>query len=78
MLPVQKTLIVVVITLTVLLSFVGLQVVLMIVDLRKAIKRLNGLLGDSVIGGGLIQPDKITKITEMLRRGKKVKERGQG
>lgn len=76
--PVQKTLIVVVITLTLLLSFVGFQVVLMIVDLRKAIKRLNGLLGDSVLGGGLIQPDKLTKVMEMLRRGKRVQERGQG
>ncbi len=76
--PIQKILTVVVIALTILLSFVGVQVVLMIVDLRRAIKRLNSLLGDSVLGGGLIQPDKLTKVMEMLRRGKRVEERGQG
>lgn len=73
---VQTLLIVVVITLTVLLGIVGIQVFLVIVDLRKAVKRLNSILEDSILGGGLIRPDKITGILEMFGKNKKMESKG--
>lgn len=74
---VQKLLIVVVIALTTLLLIVGVQVVLIIVDLRKAIKRLNSILEDAILGGGLIRPEKLTSVLEILRRNKKLETHGQ-
>lgn len=73
---IQKLLTVVIISLTALLTLVGIQVVLIIVDLRKAVKRLNSLLEDSILGGGLIRPDKLTSVMEMIKS--KLKKRGDG
>jgi len=73
---IQKLLAVVIISLTALLAIVGVQVILMIMDLRRALKRLNSLLDDSIIGGGLIRPDKLTSVFEMFK--KKFKKRGEG
>lgn len=73
---VQKLLIIVVISLTSLLVIVGVQVVMIILDLRKAIKRLNSILEDAVLGGGLIRPDKLTGVLEMLHKGKKLDSHG--
>jgi hypothetical protein len=56
---------------------VGAQVVMIILDLRKAIKRLNSILEDAILGGGLIRPDKLTGILEILRRGKNLRSHGQ-
>ncbi len=67
---IQTLLIIVSISLTVLLLIVGVQVVLIILDLRRAIKRLNSILGDAVIGGGLIRPDRLTGILEFFRKKK--------
>ena len=75
---VQKLLIIVVITLTTLLLIVGVQVVMIILDLRKAIKRLNSILEDAILGGGLIRPEKLTSVLEILRKNKKVETHGQG
>ena len=75
---VQTLLIVVVITLTLLLGTVGIQVFLVIIDLRKAIKRLNSILEDSILGGGLIRPEKLTGVLEMFGKNKKMKTKGQG
>lgn len=55
---IQTLLIIVVISLTLLLVIVGMQVMLIIVDLRRAIKRLNSILEDAILGGGLIRPEK--------------------
>lgn len=74
---VQTVLIVVVIALTFLLFIVGFQVLLVIVDLRRAIKRLNNILEDSIIGGGLIRPDKLTGVLEFFRRKKDTETHGQ-
>jgi len=74
---VQKILVFVVISLTVLLLVVGTQVILVIIDLRKAIKRLNSILEDAILGGGLIRPEKLTGILEMFKKGKKMEEHGQ-
>lgn len=74
---VQTLLIVVVSTLTILLIVVGLQVFLIIVDLRKAIKRMNNLLEDAILGGGLIKPDKLTGIIEMIKKNKNMTSHGQ-
>jgi hypothetical protein len=63
--------------LTILLGIVGVQVFLVIVDLRKAIKRLNSILEDSLLGGGLIRPEKLTGVIEMLRKNKKMESQGQ-
>ena len=73
---IQTLLIVVVISLTVLLVVVGFQVMLIIIDLRKAIKRLNSILEDSILGGGLIRPDKLTGVLEMLHKNKKMETHG--
>lgn len=75
---VQKLLVVVVISLTVLLVLVGVQVFFIILDLRKAIKRLNSILEDAILGGGLIRPDKLTGVLEILRKNKKLETHGQG
>jgi len=74
---VQRLLIIVVITLTVLLVIVGIQVVFIILDLRKSLKRLNSILEDAILGGGLIRPDKLTGIMEMLKKNKKLKSHGR-
>ncbi len=73
---VQTLLVVVVISLTLLLVVVGFQVMLIIIDLRRAIKRLNSILEDAVLGGGLIRPEKLTGIMEMLRKNKKLDTHG--
>lgn len=74
---VQTLLVVVVISLTVLLIIVGFQVLLIIVDLRRAIKRLNSILEDAILGGGLIRPEKLTGVVEILRKTKKLETLGQ-
>jgi hypothetical protein len=75
---VQTLLAVVIITLTVLLVVVGMQVVFIMLDLRRAVKRLNSILEDSILGGGLIRPEKLTGIMEMFRKGKKTGFRDNG
>ena len=73
---IQILLAVVVIILTILLVIVGVQVIFVMLDLRRAIKRLNSILEDSILGGGLIRPEKLTGVLEMFRKGKKMKDRG--
>jgi len=73
---IQVLLVVVVIALTLLLVFVGIQVFLVIIDLRKAVKRLNSILEDSILGGGLIRPDKITGLLEMFKKNKNLESYG--
>lgn len=75
---IQKLLVAVVVSLTVLLVIVGVQVVLVIIDLRKAIKRLNSILEDAILGGGLIRPEKLTGVLEIFRRKKKLETREKG
>jgi len=75
---VQRLLVVVVITLTLLLGTVGVQVFLVIIDLRKAVKRLNSILEDAILGGGLIRPEKLTGVLEMFGKNKKMETKGQG
>lgn len=73
---VQTLLIIVVISLTVLLLVVGVQVMLIIIDLRRAIKRLNSILEDAILGGGLIRPEKLTGVLELLHKNKKLETHG--
>lgn len=73
---VQKILAVVIVSLTALLVIVGVQVVLIIADLRRAVKRLNSILEDSVLGGGLIRPDKISGVLELFKKTKKLGKHG--
>jgi hypothetical protein len=73
----QKLLAIVIVSLTLLLLVVGIQVILIFIDLRKALKRLNSLLEDSILGGGLIRPEKLTGVLEMFRKKKRTKTRGQ-
>ncbi len=75
---VQKLLAVVIVSLTLLLLIVGVQVILIFIDLRRALKRLNNLLEDAILGGGLIRPEKLTGIIEMFRKRKKTETREQG
>ena len=74
---IQQLLVIVIISLTVLLVVVGVQVVLIILDLRKAVKRLNSILEDSILGGGLIRPDKLTGILELFGKKKKMDKMGE-
>lgn len=74
---VQRLLVIVVISLTVLLVIVGIQVVFIILDLRKSIKRLNSILEDAILGGGLIRPDRLTGIAEMFKKDKSITTHGQ-
>jgi len=73
---IQTLLIVVVVSLTILLVIVGVQVMLIIIDLRSAIKRLNSILEDAILGGGLIRPEKLTGVMEILRKNKKLETHG--
>ncbi len=73
----QKLLAFVAVSLTIIFLVVGLQVFLIIIDLRKAIKRLNAILEDAILGGGLIRPDKLTGVLEMLKKSKKVESHGE-
>lgn len=75
--PVQILLVVVVISLTTLLVVVGMQVFFVILDLRRAIKRLNSILEDAILGGGLIRPEKLTGVLEILRKNKSITTHGQ-
>lgn len=75
---IQIILVVVVIVLTLLLIIVGVQVVLIILDMRKALKRLNSILDDAILGGGMINPSKLTGLVEMLRKKKEMKSHGNG
>lgn len=73
----QTLLIIVVVSLTILLIVVGVQVLFIILDLRRALKRLNSLMDDAILGGGLIRPDKLTSIFEMFRKKKNIETHGQ-
>lgn len=75
---VQKLLVIVIVVLTTLLFVVGVQVILIILDLRRALKRLNSILEDAVLGGGLIRPDKLTGILELFKKNKKMGKLGKG
>ena len=75
---VQTLLTIVVIALTVLLIVIGVQIFLVIKDLRRIMRRVNAMLEDSIIGGGLLRPDKLTGILEMFRRKKNVHTHGEG
>jgi hypothetical protein len=74
---IQKLLAVVVVSLTILLFIVGIQVVLIFIDLRRGIKRINNILDDAVLGGGLIRPDKITGVLEFFRKKRGLQEHGE-
>lgn len=75
---IQTLLAVVIVALTLLLVVVGVQVILIIIDLRRAIKRLNNILEDSILGGGLLRPEKLTGILELFGKKKKMEKRGEG
>lgn len=75
--PVQRLLVIVIVSLTILLVIVGVQVMLIIIDLRKAIKRLNSILEDAILGGGLIRPEKLSSVLELLHKNKKLETHGQ-
>lgn len=73
---IQKLLIIVIVALTSLLVIVGVQVFFIMIDLRRGLKRLNTILDDSIMGGGLIRPEKLTGIMEFFKRTKKMGKRG--
>ncbi|KKR11665.1 MAG: hypothetical protein UT39_C0004G0024 [Candidatus Woesebacteria bacterium GW2011_GWA1_39_21] len=68
---IQTLLIIVVIVLTLLLIAVGIQVLLLFLDLRKGVKKVNTILDDSILGGGLIRTEKLSGILELFKKGKK-------
>ncbi len=74
---IETVLTIVVISLAILFIIVGVQVTLVIFELRKAVRRLNNILEDAVLGGGLIRPDKLTGILEFFRKGRNTSSHGQ-
>ncbi|MEK7188237.1 MAG: hypothetical protein AAB685_00100 [Patescibacteria group bacterium] len=75
---IKTLLVIVVVSLTTLLLIVGIQVFLVILDLRKSIKRLNNILEDAILGGGLIRPEKLTGVIEIFRKKKDLDTRSEG
>lgn len=75
---IQTLLTVVVIALTVLLIVIGVQIIMVIKDVRRIMRRVNAILEDAIIGGGLIRPDKLTGILELFRRKKNMHTHGEG
>jgi len=69
---IETLLVIVVVCLGMLLFVVGFQVLMIILDLRKSIKRLNSILEDAILGGGLIQSEKLTNVLSMFRKKKGV------
>ncbi|KKQ48433.1 MAG: hypothetical protein US95_C0044G0005 [Candidatus Woesebacteria bacterium GW2011_GWB1_38_5] len=67
---IHTLLVVVVVILTLLLAVVGIQVFLILFDLRKGIKKLNTILDDSLLGGGLIRTEKLSGILELFKKKK--------
>ncbi|HWA52211.1 MAG TPA: hypothetical protein VG895_04105 [Patescibacteria group bacterium] len=74
---VETLLTIVVVALAILFIFVGVQVTLVILDLRRTIRRLNSLLEDAILGGGLIRPDKLTGVLEFFRKKRETGSHGQ-
>lgn len=73
---VETVLTIVVISLAILFIIVGVQVTLVIFELRRAVRRLNNILEDAILGGGLIRPDKLTGILEFIRKRKETQNVG--
>ena len=74
---IQIVLTIVVIYLTILLIGVGVQVLLVIMEMRRSVRRLNTILEDSILGGGLIRPDKLTNVLDFFRKKKNNQDEGQ-
>lgn len=74
---VETILTIVVISLAILFIIVGIQVTLVIWELRRAIKRMNNILEDSIMGGGLLRPDKLTGVLEFFRKKRETGTHGQ-
>ena len=74
---VETILTIVVISLAILFIIVGVQVTLVIFELRKAVRRLNNILEDAILGGGLIRPDKLTGVLEFFRKKRDTQTHGQ-
>jgi hypothetical protein len=68
---IQTLLVAVVLVLTTLLVLVGIQVLLILFDLRRGVKKINTILDDSLLGGGLIRTEKLAGILELFKKGKK-------
>lgn len=73
----QTILIVVIVALSILLLFVGVQVILIIFEIKRIIKKINIILEDAILGGGLIRPDKLTGVIELFRKSKKMESHGE-
>ncbi len=74
---IQTLLTIVVVSLAILLIVVGIQVSLVIIDLRRAVKRLNNILEDAILGGGLLRPDKLSGVLEFFRKKRDTGSHGQ-
>ena len=74
---VETVLTIVVISLAILFIIVGVQVTLVIWELRRAIKRMNNILEDAIMGGGLLRPDKLTGVLEFFRKRRDTETHGQ-
>lgn len=73
MLTVQVVLAVVIVILSSLLVAVGIQVFFILRELYTAVKRINSILGDAVLGGGLIQHGGAREFVEALKKLKDFK-----
>ncbi|MCS7092341.1 MAG: hypothetical protein NZM26_03255 [Patescibacteria group bacterium] len=67
---VQLFLVVVIVTLTALIVIVGLQVFLMILEVRSILKKIDIMLSDLLVGGGLINSEKLMNVFSLLKNKK--------
>ncbi len=74
---VETVLTIVVIALAILFIIVGVQVTLVIFELRKAVKRFNNILEDAIMGGGLLRPDKLSGVLEFFKKRRDTGSHGQ-
>lgn len=69
---IQTFLIIIIVVLTLLMFVVGIQVFLMIADMRSVLKKINIILEDALVGGGLINSSKLMGIFSLFRNNKKI------
>ncbi|MCX7928653.1 MAG: hypothetical protein N2558_03125 [Patescibacteria group bacterium] len=67
---VQLFLVIVIVTLTILVMIVGLQVFLMILEVRSILKKIDIMLSDLLVGGGLINSEKLMNVFSLLKNKK--------
>lgn len=67
----ETVLVVVVVILTALLVVFGYHVTLVVFDVRRALKKINEILDDTILGGGMVKTEKLRSLIEIFKKTKK-------